>query len=180
MIKRQNTKLGFSLMEALVSMLILSVFFAATAKVITKKKKPEKIVYPHGYYECYYDGGSLYSGESTNFAAPEIKQISGSSCTFTPGTGKIVYKVTVIYPDNNGGFSEIVPFINNDLTIKPSKTTEKTTIRSSNSQLEYDINKSNNTYEEIHNYLGFTNSRSNVYIKNIGASGNGGGVIIAW
>jgi len=45
-------KFGFSLAEALVSMLVISLFFLATAKVITIKEK-DKPKMLSGFYECY-------------------------------------------------------------------------------------------------------------------------------
>ena len=52
-------KKGFSLAEALIVMAIVSILFAFGAKVITTKPKPIKASYPHGYFECYLDGGVM-------------------------------------------------------------------------------------------------------------------------
>ncbi len=81
-IKKQN-KSGFSLAEALVSMLILSVFFIATAKVITTKQPAGKIAITHGFYECYRDSsGELKQTSSDDLV---IKRNEGvEQCAFYP------------------------------------------------------------------------------------------------
>ena len=50
-------KKGFSLVEALVVMTILAVFFAFGARIMTTKPKLKKQDTEHGYYECVYQGG---------------------------------------------------------------------------------------------------------------------------
>ena len=97
MVDIKNKKFGFSLAEALVSMLVMSMFFIATSKIITTKPKKEVQANKHGYFECYYDGGVLkqkhsdgsYAGEPTN---------AGSACTFTPPSG---IAFALIYTLNN-------------------------------------------------------------------------------
>ena len=44
---KNKTKFGFSLAEALVSMLVLSLFFMATSKIISTRPKSEKITNKH-------------------------------------------------------------------------------------------------------------------------------------
>lgn len=46
-------KKGFSLVEALIVMLVLSIFFAFGARTITIQQKPRREHNTHGYYECY-------------------------------------------------------------------------------------------------------------------------------
>lgn len=53
MVKRTADKKGFSIAEALVSMLVVSVFFLATSKVMTQKQPKEYQEPIHGFYECY-------------------------------------------------------------------------------------------------------------------------------
>ena len=52
-------KKGFSLVEALVVMTILAVFFAFGARVITQRPKLKKQLNEHGYYECFFKNGYL-------------------------------------------------------------------------------------------------------------------------
>jgi len=70
-----NIKFGFSLAEALVSMLVLSLFFIATAKIITVKQKDKpKIV--AGYYECALVGSERVENGTT--------EKNASGCAYNP------------------------------------------------------------------------------------------------
>ena len=44
---------AFTLAEVLIAMLVMSLFFMATTKVMSIRQKPLVQEYPHGYYECY-------------------------------------------------------------------------------------------------------------------------------
>ena len=59
MVNKKTNKKCFSIAEALVSMLIISIFFIATSKVMTKKQRPDISESPHGFYECYVVNGNL-------------------------------------------------------------------------------------------------------------------------
>ena len=100
MVDIKNKKFGFSLAEALVSMLILSVFFVATSKIITTKPKQEVQSNKHGYFECYYDGEQLKQKRSDGSYAGEPVAVS-SACYMTPPAG---IDFVIIYALNNGRF----------------------------------------------------------------------------
>ena len=88
--KSLHIKRGFSLAEALVSMLILSMFFVATSKIITIKQKDVGRTRSTGYYECYKKDGKLYQKYS-NSASQEV-----AACTFNPPytrPNKILYSI---------------------------------------------------------------------------------------
>lgn len=93
-------KNGFSLAEALVSMLILSIFFLATYKINTQKESKDTITVPHGFFECYHDGTTLhqrysYAGDVVNESEPV------GNCTFSPQRITSQYQVSHIV--NNSG-----------------------------------------------------------------------------
>ena len=78
-------KKGFTLAESLVVLLVLSVFFGATAKVMTKKRPSEVATYQHGYYECWfkYDNNRTHYYRYTVEGIPgEVEE--GDRCKFTP------------------------------------------------------------------------------------------------
>ena len=180
-------KQGFSLVEVLVSMLILSIFFVAAAKIITTKPKEEKIVTPHGYFECYWDGGTLYN-HATSGAGVTIpnKAVPSGKCSYSPTSGAALMNVTVIYPNGQGGYQEMQPFITNKLSISPSKTEAEEATIGSDSSTESDTlvykygTKNNRTYEQIKTYLETTNSKSYINQKEVGYTGKSGGIIISW
>ena len=83
--KNKNKKFGFSLFEALVSMLILSIFFLASTKVITQKQKTEVQRNPHGYYECYIVNGAMWHRRVVGSSASAA--VRTNTCTFVPPSG---------------------------------------------------------------------------------------------
>ena len=85
MVEIKNTKCGFSLAEALISMLILSLFFIATSKIMTTKPKAEISENKHGYFECYHDGTNLKQKRSDGSYAGA--PINVSECSFIPPKG---------------------------------------------------------------------------------------------
>jgi len=88
MMKYKNEKKsGFSLIEALVSMLVLSIFFLASSHVITQKQTDEVQENPHGYYECYIDNGATWQhlSMSNMFTLPQ--DVTATGCSFIPPTG---------------------------------------------------------------------------------------------
>ena len=86
-IKNNNSKKsGFSLFEALVSMLIMSLFFIASSRIITQKHPVEMQRNPHGYYECYeYDGVRYQHRALGDSHTPTASNVS--SCKFVPPSG---------------------------------------------------------------------------------------------
>ena len=54
----ESAKNGFSMAEALITLLIICVVAIASAPVITKKHK-SKVNLPHGAYACYWNDDKL-------------------------------------------------------------------------------------------------------------------------
>lgn len=74
-------KSGFSLAEALVSMLILSIFFVVTSKVITTRQPDEWQGTEHGYYECIQqDSGNKF--DQTMVTGNNVENKVVESCHF--------------------------------------------------------------------------------------------------
>lgn len=78
----RNKKAGFSLFEACVVMLIVSIFLAVSASVIPKKNKPKAEADGHGRFECYYKGGQLYQQMFQGVSSAGATAVS--ECRFNP------------------------------------------------------------------------------------------------
>ena len=92
------TKKGFSLAEALISMLVISVFFIVASKVMTMRPKTEYALARHGYYECYKYGGNSYQKRVDGTVAGELVQIN-NKCQTIPPAG-IPYVTVYLYHNN--------------------------------------------------------------------------------
>lgn len=108
-------KKGFSLVEALLVMVIISILFAAGTKVITTRPKPMAQTTPHGYYECYNDSGlkQRYVREG----AENAQEQAVSQCIFEPPVGAAVFNLTSYSPILHSSFE---PNINNKLNVSIS------------------------------------------------------------
>ncbi len=87
---KKNHKKGFSLAEALISMLILSIFFGIAAKMVTQRPKQEYIVSPHGFFECYKDTDGTIKVNGTGLDSPTT-----GTCEFTPAKNTSVYNLVL-------------------------------------------------------------------------------------
>lgn len=81
---------GFSLAEALITLLIICVIAIASAPVITKKHRA-KLNLPHGVYACYWNGDNLVAKYSINDKESDGKVVYDSEegrygCEFNPPT----------------------------------------------------------------------------------------------
>ena len=87
---------GFSLAEVLIAMLIMSVFYVATTKVMTTKQKPQIQEYPHGYYECYDNGG--LTEHRVDLGRTSIQPRLVTDCNFNAPTGLPVFNIYIAIP----------------------------------------------------------------------------------
>lgn len=101
---KNEKKLGFSLVEALISMLILSIFFLASSRVITQKQMVEVQENPHGYYECYIDNGAIWQHMSISGMFTIRQNVTASGCSFTPPVGVNFFNVHY-YLDGDGYYT---------------------------------------------------------------------------
>lgn len=80
MFNLKESKLGFSLIEMMLLLLIISLMTAASVPILSKKHKKAPTKVFHGRYACFYNGDQLweqqYSGENI------IKNDPVSACTF--------------------------------------------------------------------------------------------------
>ena len=111
MVNIKNKK-GFSLAEALISMLILSIFFLATSKVMTTKQKPDEQVNPHGFYECYVRNGDLKQRRASESSVTAEQSVD--SCTFTPSQG-IAYVTIYAVQDSQHVIMAVEPQFNSPI-----------------------------------------------------------------
>ena len=104
-------KKGFSLAEDLIVMAVISIFFAAAARIITTKPKTQRQNNPHGYYECYYTG-SLHQRYVREGVATETESVS--KCTFDPPNGVAFFNINTY---GSTCFSGFEPNINKSIDI---------------------------------------------------------------
>lgn len=92
-----NKKLAFTIAEALMSMLILSIFIGVSMRVFTKKHTKPVYNPTHGFYMCYRGlDNNVY--QQIGSAAPTLR--AGGTCEFTPVKNASYY---VIYATGGGG-----------------------------------------------------------------------------
>ncbi len=85
MVEKNMQKKGFSLFEAVVVMMVASVFIAVMANSIPHKVKPKVRADAHGRFECYYKGNTLYQRQVIDGSAPiETLATNPSYCEFKP------------------------------------------------------------------------------------------------
>ncbi len=138
-------KQGFSLAEALVVMAIISILFAAVAKVITTRPEKPKQTNMHGYFECYVDGG-LKQRYVRNGASTPLESVA--QCHFEPISGVAFYNINsfkrgttptsvdntvtppIVLDDDGIYYSHFEPNISTELSI--TKTANSFRISSSN------------------------------------------------
>ena len=106
MVKTVNKKRGFSLAEMLVAMLIVSVFFTAATKVMTQRPKKEVVKSPHGFFECYYSGGSLFTQTQKGTGGAEAGR--AQNCNFMPPVSLSFINVHFLYNGNYYNFHEVL------------------------------------------------------------------------
>ena len=112
---KPDTKAAFSLAEVLVAMLVMSVFFLATTKVISVKQKDELQSYPHGYYECI-GSGSSYKVHRVEGGAQTIPSANASTCEFTPARNIPVYNIYIL-SKTEGLYKQSEPQLTDDETL---------------------------------------------------------------
>ena len=91
-------KPGFSLFEACVVMLVVSIFMAVSASVIPKRNKPKAEADGHGRFECYYKGNQLYQQLFQGSSSGGAQAVT--ECRFNP---PIYAKYIVINAIGGGG-----------------------------------------------------------------------------
>ena len=106
-------KPGYSLVEALVVMIVMSILFAMTSNVITTKRKPQTKNEAHGYFECYKNNPGDYKViQRLVYENKEIENITKANniCNFIPPKGTQSFAVWTNLPYQNGE-TVIIPSI---------------------------------------------------------------------
>lgn len=89
---------GFSLAEALITLLIISIITLASIPVITKKQR-DKTNVRHGSFACYWKNGNLigrysHNGNITNASTKYVNGQAG--CVFDPPPGAKNFVITLV------------------------------------------------------------------------------------
>ena len=117
---RKNTKFGFSLAEAMVSMFIVSLIFVFSVKVVGTRPAVTKLKYRHGYYTCYSYATSVKQASS---GITEQGQVSGGKCTFVPPKGvsqfNVFYGANLTFAGGMKVYGVLEPFIDGEIMITP-------------------------------------------------------------
>lgn len=169
-------KRGFSLAEALVVMAIISIFFAAGAKIITTRPKVKTQINPHGYFECYKVGGTQYQRSVREEL--EVERKAAIPCVFTPPSGTAFFSI-ITYGPGNLYHSSFEPNINN--TLKITMTTNSVTLASDSSTARYELNaddEEDNNDTQQNAKIFFETMYPDSMIYNGGAYNQG--VMISW
>ena len=186
---KNNHKKGFSFAEILVSMLILSLFFLAGAKVFTRKEKPEVMKKVHGFYECYWNGGDLYQAMSKFGSRPTPVKVNGS-CVFATTKNNSLFDITILFP-NRGGVYYDQQFINTEQAfIVPPRQGDPVGVITDSNGKRTPIDQGNPLvhkneemdYSVVKNNLELNSKNANVLSDDISAgdTGKNGAIIISW
>ena len=118
---------GFSLAEALITLLVVCIITIASVPVITKKHRAQSSV-PHGSYACYWNGDALVAKYTENKQVKDGKIVFDEEegrygCEFEPPKGAKNFVMTVIGGGGGGAGSAVGSIINK---YEVNKTKEKT------------------------------------------------------
>lgn len=96
-----NKKIGFSLIEMMLLLLILSLMTAASVPILSRKHKVAPVKAFHGRYACFWNGNHLwqqqYSGENI------IQNEAVSQCRFEPPKKANYFYIQIIGGGGGGG-----------------------------------------------------------------------------
>lgn len=187
--KNNTIKSGFSILEALVSMLVLSLFFIASSRIITQKHSAEFEDSPHGYYECYFADGKQWEHRSQDSEDREPKEVD--KCIFDPPT--TANFVNVHYYDGSQCLSSPQIIFNDRLELaSPSSirskmdTTDDEEMQNAQAQYEEDENSTalsdlnTRRINEFMTYLRLTHPNSQVSQMFESETPPSSAVFIAW
>ena len=81
---KYSSKFAYTMLEACIVMLIVSIFIAVTANVIPRKMKPKTESEMHGRFECYYNGDKLEQKLTLMDKSTTTDVTENRYCEFTP------------------------------------------------------------------------------------------------
>lgn len=101
MFKLRDTKLGFSLVEMMLLLLILSLMTAASVPILSRKHRKAPVKAFHGRYACFWNGNQLweqqYSGENI------IKDGAVAQCKFVAPKKANYFYIQIVGGGGGGG-----------------------------------------------------------------------------
>lgn len=146
---------GFSLAEAMVVLLIVSIIIAVTVPMITKRKKSLQENAVHGKWACKYINGELYSATASNVDSqlpPDSEWEKG--CKFPSVAKNVKYLWVEVYGGGGGGArGYATPWISKTYTYGISQSAPRdgeydVSIRVSNSGKAMSWEKNNSYYTD--------------------------------
>lgn len=162
---------GFSLVEALVVMAVISVLFAVSTKVITTKPKPAMEESVHGYYECVSGSFEKYNRDGVETPLQRV-----SECKFEPPIGASFFNVSAADATRNFCYTGYEPNINNKLSFRIKY--KNVTIISENPYMEQELPLDHDTCTDVKNF--FKTSYPDVEMFNSAVEKMNPGVFISW
>ena len=173
--KNKNKKNGFSLAEMMISMLIISLFFVAATKLITHKKPQEELKQPHGFFECYYSGGRLYT--HTMQGQTETSAVAAPNCNVDLRSD--IKFINIHYINGNTYFNTQEPFFEKSL-----KLSNPTDLQTYYYKQYFDGTETNtdvyHSKDEFKAYLAKSHPQSNIYKQWVGGASPQIVLFISW
>lgn len=172
-----SKKTGFTLIEAVVVMLVISIFLAASAKIMTQKRNKPIQINPHGVYECWYEKGKkaysryIVSGVPTN---------TKEDCTFIPTLDPSFYHMYVIFPQKKGYTLSSIQYATERVTTTFNLDNgTKIELKNPGGYTTSYTSPSKNDYVSFKNMIEVFYTSTMINTNNIGV-GDTAGVMIVW
>lgn len=171
-----SKKTGFTLIEAVVVMLVISIFLAASAKIMTQRRNKPIQINPHGVYECWYTEGQAHSRYIVSGVPADTKD----GCTFIPTLDPSFYHMYIIFPQERGYTLSSIQYATERVTTT-FNLDEGTRIELENSRgnsITY-TSPSNGDYDSFKKMIEAFYASTVINTSNIGV-GATAGVMIVW
>lgn len=172
-----SKKTGFTLIEAVVVMLVISIFLAASAKIMTQRRNKPIQINPHGVYECWYDKneGQAHSRYIVSGVPTDTKD----GCTFIPTLDPSFYHMYIIFPQERGYTLSSIQYATERVTTT-FNLDEDTKIKLENSRgNSITYTSPSNDYDPFKKMISVFYASTNICTKRIG-EGATAGVMIVW
>ncbi len=153
MFKLRESKLGFSLIEMMLLLLILSLMTAASVPILSRKHKKAPVKAFHGRYACFWNGNQLwqqqYSGENI------IQNEAVAQCKFEAPKKANYFYIQIIGGGGGGGSAGYYrPENNSSLKVYNYSNNSAKYYVNSYSYSSSDLEDFNLTEEEFNDYVG--------------------------
>lgn len=124
--KIKSQKTGFTLIEVMLLLVVISLIFASSASIITRKHKLKPHRSAHGIYVCYRNNDDTlhevqYSGSQKILENDQRTNAAFTECSFTPPTSALYLHIQLIGGGGAGGnanqLSEAKEIIDSEMSI---------------------------------------------------------------